>query len=44
MAPEMFTCTHILEEPGAMTVKFLIQEKQHESPHFPSHTQGSHKD
>lgn len=32
MAPEMFTCIHILEEPGAMTVKFLIQEKQHEFP------------
>lgn len=35
MAPEMFTCTHILEEPEAMTVAFLIQEKQHESPPFP---------
>lgn len=44
MAPELFTCTHILEEPEAMTVAFLIQEKQHEFPPFPSHTQGSHKD
>lgn len=34
MAPEMFTCTHILAEPEALTVNFLIQEKQHESPSF----------
>lgn len=34
MASEMFTCTHILAEPEALTVMFLIQGKQHDSPSF----------